>query len=125
MLEAGGRRSERERRRLLSTLSASVGAVVVGRVLEGAVTGEELAETMRVEFLAGRALRREPSGRFAQPSFLISAWAAAGLRTFAPEMKYRKTSPRLDHPRAWFAKPSSSASVTPLGRSSWLAISRA
>jgi TetR/AcrR family transcriptional repressor of nem operon len=60
MLEGGGRGSERERRRLLSTLSASVGAVVVGRVLEGTVMGEELAEAVRVEFLGDKALRREP-----------------------------------------------------------------
>jgi TetR/AcrR family transcriptional repressor of nem operon len=59
MLEAGGRHSERERRRLLSTLSASVGAVVVGRVLEGTVMGEELAEAVRAEFLGERNGRRE------------------------------------------------------------------
>jgi TetR/AcrR family transcriptional repressor of nem operon len=60
MLEAGGGRSERERRRLLSTLSASVGAVVVGRVLEGTVMGEELAEAVRAEFLEDKSWRRDP-----------------------------------------------------------------
>ena len=54
ILDLEGPGQERQRRRMLSTLSTAVGAVVLGRVFEGTAVGEELVECARVELRVGR-----------------------------------------------------------------------
>jgi TetR/AcrR family transcriptional repressor of nem operon len=54
LLELDKSVKKRDRRRMLSALSTAVGALVLGRVLEGTVTGEELVESARVELRGGR-----------------------------------------------------------------------
>ncbi len=51
MLELDGRQTKRERSRMLSALSTAVGAVVLGRVLDGTAVGEELVEAARARLL--------------------------------------------------------------------------
>jgi TetR/AcrR family transcriptional repressor of nem operon len=54
MLESGAPPTKRDRRRTLSALSTAVGALVLGRMLEGTATGEELIESVRAELLEDR-----------------------------------------------------------------------
>jgi TetR/AcrR family transcriptional regulator, transcriptional repressor for nem operon len=54
MLEADGPGAKRERRRRLAALSSAVGALVLGRVLEGTPAGEEVIDSVRAELLADR-----------------------------------------------------------------------
>lgn len=54
MLESGEIHTKRERGQMLLALSTAVGAVVLGRILEGTETGEELVKAVRVKLLGTR-----------------------------------------------------------------------
>ena len=54
MLEADGPGARRGRRRRLAALSSAVGALILGRLLEGTPVGEELIESVRADLLEDR-----------------------------------------------------------------------
>jgi TetR/AcrR family transcriptional repressor of nem operon len=69
MLEADGPGAKRERRRRLAALSSAVGALVLGRVLEGTPAGEEVIDSVRAELLAAGDRRMNSTRGAAHPRF--------------------------------------------------------